>query len=79
MVWAIDQVDQTAKSLNYPDDWTEEEISDAEALYQDEAAQGTCYTSGCNEKCSTGSPVSFQQWTDVSRESSAGYAVRREP
>jgi chitinase len=54
MVWAIDQVDQTAKSLNYPDDWTEEEISDAEALYQDEAAQGTCYTSGCNEKCSAG-------------------------
>ncbi|KAI0546598.1 hypothetical protein F4679DRAFT_409115 [Xylaria curta] len=54
MVWAMDQVDQNAKSLNYPSDWTEEEISDAESLYQDQAAQGVCYTTKCGEKCSPG-------------------------
>ncbi|KAF2130205.1 glycoside hydrolase family 18 protein [Dothidotthia symphoricarpi CBS 119687] len=54
MVWAIDQVDQKEKSLNYPDDWTEGDIADAEVLYQDEAAQGVCYTTMCNEKCAPG-------------------------
>jgi chitinase len=54
MVWAIDQVDQKDKSLNYPEDFTEEEIAEAELDYQDQAAQGTCHTTECNEKCSTG-------------------------
>lgn len=53
MVWAIDQVDQKDKSLNYPDELTEEEISEAEWKIQDEEAKGTCYTTECNEKCST--------------------------
>jgi len=54
MVWAIDQVDQKAKSLNYPNDWTNQEIADAENVYQDEAAQGVCHTTKCNEKCAPG-------------------------
>ncbi|KAI0206817.1 hypothetical protein F4808DRAFT_466759 [Astrocystis sublimbata] len=54
MVWAIDQIDQSAKSINYPSEWTEDEISDAESLYQDQAAQGVCYTTKCGEKCSPG-------------------------
>lgn len=54
MVWAIDQVDQKAKSLVFPDEISEEEIQDAEAIYQDEAAQGVCYTTKCDEKCDTG-------------------------
>jgi chitinase len=54
MVWAIDQVDQAEKSLNFPDDFTEDEITNAEAVYQDEEAQGTCYTTNCDEKCSPG-------------------------
>jgi chitinase len=54
MVWAIDQVDQKDKSLNYPEEFTEEEIAKAELDYQDEAAQGTCSTTGCDEKCSAG-------------------------
>lgn len=54
MIWAIDQVDQKEKSLNYPSDFTAEEIADAEATYQDEAAQGTCRTTKCDEQCDGG-------------------------
>jgi chitinase len=54
MIWAIDQVDQKEKSLNYPPDFTEEEIMDAELVIQDEAAQGTCFTTQCGAKCNGG-------------------------
>jgi len=54
MVWAIDQVDQNDKSLNYPDEWTEDDIAAAEIFIQDEAAQGVCYTTPCGEKCASG-------------------------
>ncbi|CAN9115600.1 unnamed protein product [Alternaria alternata] len=54
MVWAIDQVDQNDKSLNYPDNMTEDDIAEAEAIIQDEAAQGVCYSTPCGEKCATG-------------------------
>jgi chitinase len=54
MIWAIDQVDQKEKSLNYPADFTADEIADAEAAIQDEAAQGTCHTTKCDEKCGPG-------------------------
>ena len=54
MVCAIDQVDQKSLSLNNPHGMAEEELADAEMLAQDEAAQGVCYTTQCNERCSPG-------------------------
>lgn len=54
MVWAIDQVDQKTKSLMLPNGLTEEEIQDSESIYQDEAAQGVCYTTKCNQRCDIG-------------------------
>jgi len=54
MIWAIDQIDQKALSLANPFGMTEEEVLEAEIIYQDEAARGVCYTTKCGEKCRNG-------------------------
>ncbi|EUC34226.1 glycoside hydrolase family 18 protein [Bipolaris zeicola 26-R-13] len=51
MIWALDQIDQDTAiggSLS------PEEMEEAEAMYQDAAAKGVCYTTMCNDKCRNG-------------------------
>ncbi|KAF5502647.1 Chitotriosidase-1 [Colletotrichum aenigma] len=60
MVWALDQVDQNANSLLNPDGLTEEEVLEAEIIYQDEAARGLCYTTKCGDKCRDGDHLAAQ-------------------
>lgn len=54
MIWALDQVDQSGKSPQYPDDWSEEEISLSEDMIADEEVKGICYTTKCGETCRKG-------------------------
>lgn len=54
MVWALDQVDPGTASLLNPDGMTEDEVLEAESIYQDEAAKGLCYTTKCGDKCRDG-------------------------
>ena len=54
MIWALDQVDQDSKSLQYPDDFSEEEISMSEDMIADEEVKGVCYTTKCGETCRKG-------------------------
>ncbi|CZT06465.1 uncharacterized protein RAG0_12166 [Rhynchosporium agropyri] len=54
MIWALDQVDQKANSLQYPEDWSEEQISISEDLIADEEVKGVCYTTKCGDTCRKG-------------------------
>ncbi|KAJ0383092.1 hypothetical protein COL922a_011197 [Colletotrichum nupharicola] len=54
MIWALDQVDQPSKSLQYPEDWSDEEISISEDMIADEEVKGVCYTTKCGESCRKG-------------------------
>ncbi|KAJ0301498.1 hypothetical protein Brms1b_012438 [Colletotrichum noveboracense] len=54
MIWALDQVDQSSKSLQYPEDWSDEEISISEDMIADEEVKGVCYTTKCGESCRKG-------------------------
>ncbi|EQL03364.1 glycoside hydrolase family 18 protein [Ophiocordyceps sinensis CO18] len=55
MVWALDQVDQSSKSLLYAKEWTEKEIAAAEDTVRDESVKGVCYTTTkCGGKCRKG-------------------------
>ncbi|EFQ28545.1 uncharacterized protein GLRG_03689 [Colletotrichum graminicola M1.001] len=54
MIWALDQVDQDSKSLQYPEDWTDEEVSLSEDMIADEEVKGVCYTTKCGEPCRKG-------------------------
>ncbi|KAF5523516.1 Chitotriosidase-1 [Colletotrichum aenigma] len=54
MIWALDQVDQSSKSLQYPEDWSDEEISLSEDMIADEEVKGVCYTTKCGESCRKG-------------------------
>ncbi|KAK1978686.1 hypothetical protein LZ30DRAFT_598586 [Colletotrichum cereale] len=54
MIWALDQVDQKSKSLQYPEDWTDEEVSMSEDMIADEEVKGVCYTTKCGEPCRKG-------------------------
>ncbi|KAK2047634.1 hypothetical protein LZ31DRAFT_608928 [Colletotrichum somersetense] len=54
MIWALDQVDQNGKSLQYPEEWTDEEISLSEDMIADEEVKGVCYTTKCGESCRKG-------------------------
>ncbi|KAH0437120.1 glycosyl hydrolase family 18 [Colletotrichum camelliae] len=51
MIWALDQIDQDS---TIGGSMTPEEMEEAEAIYQDEAAKGVCYTTMCDDKCRTG-------------------------
>ncbi|KAK1565968.1 LOW QUALITY PROTEIN: uncharacterized protein LY79DRAFT_595175 [Colletotrichum navitas] len=51
MIWALDQIDQDS---SIGGSMTPEEMEEAEAIYQDEAAKGVCYTTMCDDKCRTG-------------------------
>jgi chitinase len=51
MVWALDQIDQDASIGGA---LSSEEMEEAEAMYQDAAAKGVCYTTMCDDKCRDG-------------------------
>lgn len=51
MIWALDQIDQDS---SIGGSLSAEEMEEAEAMFQDEAAKGVCYTTMCDEKCRTG-------------------------
>ncbi|KAL8788604.1 MAG: hypothetical protein Q9195_007199 [Heterodermia aff. obscurata] len=54
MVWAMDQMDQTASNGFGPDGVTSSQQADANQQSADQQAGVTCYTSACGEKCKKG-------------------------